>query len=65
MEGKKGLDRLAKASGKSTRTITRYGNEETCPKPDVAYKLALACGFSEKGALKLAGLRSVKGQRTA
>lgn len=54
-EGPSGRSRLAEASGRSERMIERYSRGDCLPSRHVAYRLALACGFSDEDALKLAG----------
>lgn len=51
--GEKGRERVCKAVGKTRRTLDRW-QKDGIPDPHDAYKLALACGCSEKEALRLA-----------
>ena len=64
-EGKKGKLRLAMTIDRGEQMIDRYIAKEASPSQNNAYKLALACGCSEREALKIADECPPRGQRKA
>lgn len=52
--GTNGAWKLSTAANVSMRTVYLVKNNRHVPKPDVAYKLAKACGATEEEALALA-----------
>lgn len=64
-EGQTGKGRLADVIGVGTRQIERYVDQDVTPKPDVAYKLAVACGLSDVEALRISAECAPTRQRTA
>ncbi len=64
-EGVPGKIRLAAVAGRGQRMIELYAKGESVPPSEIAYRLALACGASEKRAETLAGFVPTAAKETA
>jgi plasmid maintenance system antidote protein VapI len=65
-EGVMGVARMAASINRGPKTIDRYIKGESAPSEQNAYKLALACGFTQEDALKIAKeCTSIRARETA
>lgn len=64
-EGESGKARLSMAVQRGVRMIERYAAGTSNPSQSISYKLALACGRSDREALRIAQEGSQEAKRTA